>query len=53
MVIIIGNLLDNAVDNYNNQHTVNNEYGGYSNGIDNGDCTKKENFNDNLIKLGE
>ena len=51
MVIIIGNLLDNAVDNYNNQHTVNNEYGGYSNGIDNGDCTKKENFNDNLISL--
>jgi hypothetical protein len=33
MVIIIGNLLDNAVDNYNNQHTVNNEYGGYSNGM--------------------
>ena len=32
MVIIIGNLLDNAVDNYNNQHTVNNEYG-YNKGM--------------------
>ena len=51
MVIIIGNLLITRLITIINQHTVNNEYGGYSNGIDNGDCTKKENFNDNLISL--
>lgn len=51
MVIIIGNLLDNAVDNCNNKRTISNEYGGHSNGIDNSDCIKKENFNDNSISL--
>ena len=50
MVIIIGNLLDNAVDNSINKHMVDNEYGGYSNGSGNDDCIKKENFNDNTIK---
>lgn len=51
MVIIIGNLLDNAVDNCNNKRIISNEYGGHSNGIDDGDCIKKENFNDNSISL--